>query len=122
MTLVSGGKERQIALAIVVRVAAAGNAQRPRYVSHRHDLHRRTVRRHRVVTRGTRITGVTRVTADGGTDSVINRLCDVLAEVGDPATHGFYFRVGQSMHFTHEFPPLHVNNIWPGASQCLTRV
>ena len=102
MTLVSGGKERQIALAIVVRVAAAGNAQRPRYVSHRHDLHRRTVRRHRVVTRGTRIAGVTGVTADGGTDSVIDRLCDVLAEVGTPpqtASSSSSFKVRTSKAF-----------------------
>src|SRR5215471_9870561 len=28
-------------------------------------------------------------------ESFINRLCDVLAEVGDPATHGVKFRIAQ---------------------------
>jgi hypothetical protein len=41
-----------------------------------------------------------------------------------PSTHGVEFGIDQFTHFTHDFDPrgVHVNNIWPKASQCLTRV
>jgi hypothetical protein len=41
-----------------------------------------------------------------------------------PSTHGVEFRIDQLTHITHDFDPqeVHVNNIWPKASQCLTRV
>jgi predicted phage tail protein len=103
-----GGKEpTEIALAILASVAAAGNAhsaahaainaQRPRYVLQRHDLRRRTERPWD--------DRLTRVTTDDGTDGLINRLCNGITEVGNPATHGLDFRIGQFMHFTHDFPP-----------------
>src|SRR5262245_827945 len=78
-------------------VAAAGCLRRPqRYVLQRHDLRRRTVRRLRINT-----WAASRVTPDGSADSVIDRLCDVPAEVGDPATHRLDFHVSQFTHFTH---------------------
>jgi hypothetical protein len=41
-----------------------------------------------------------------------------------PSTHGVEFRIDQFTHFSHDFDPqwVHVNNILPKASQCLTRV
>src|SRR6516225_6902517 len=111
----SGGEGQTDRLA-KASVAAAGNAQRPRDVLQRHDLRRRTEQPW--------WNSVTRDTADDGTDSRIDRLCDDVGEVGDPATHGLDFRIGQLVHFTHDLPPseLHVKNIWLKESQRLTRV
>jgi hypothetical protein len=73
-------------------------------ISGKYDLKAHRLRLRTVIRLGiTR--AVTRVTPDGSADSVINRLCDVFAEVGDPATHRLDFRVSKFMHFTHDFPP-----------------
>jgi hypothetical protein len=62
----------------------------------------------------------TSVTADGGTDSVINRLCDVLAEVGDPATRGVEFRIDQFNLLNHDSILRVVHNLGDSADVSLT--